>query len=93
MIGHDVSHRSCPRSGFLAGMVMLALIGRPGHALPADRQPADASLPEMAPAQLAARIRESMARCDDRGTFRIVFADTRDMAPRSTQMTQAEQRK
>jgi hypothetical protein len=82
MIGHDVSHRGCPRSGFLAGMVMLALIGRPGRALPADRQPADASLPEIAPAQLAARIRESMARCDDRGTFRVVFADTRDMAPR-----------
>jgi hypothetical protein len=42
-------------------------------------EPADAQLPDVTPAQLAARIREAMGRYDDKGSFRVVFTDTRDM--------------
>ncbi len=37
---------------------------------------ADAPLPEITPAQLAAKIREAMGRYDGKGLFRVVFTDT-----------------
>ena len=39
-------------------------------------EPADAPLPEISPAQLAAKIREAMGRYDGKGLFRVVFTDT-----------------
>jgi beta-lactamase regulating signal transducer with metallopeptidase domain/peroxiredoxin len=51
-------------------------VGFVGRAM-AD-QPADAPLPEITPAQLAAKVREAMDRYDGKGVFRVVFTDTRD---------------
>jgi hypothetical protein len=79
MISRDGDSLTRSRSGLLAAMVMLALVALPGHILLADGEPADAPLPEITPTQLAAKIREAMARYDDRGIFRVVFTDTRDM--------------
>ena len=39
---------------------------------------ADVPLPEITPAQLAAKIREAMGRYDGKGLFRVVFTDTHD---------------
>ena len=58
------------------------LVGFAGRA--AAGEPVDAPLPDVTPAQLAAKIREAMGRYDDRGSFRLVFTDTRDMNSRFT---------
>jgi hypothetical protein len=67
-------------------MVMLALAGSLGLAGFAGRaaadEPADAPLPEISPAQLAAKLREAIVPYDEIGTFRVVFTDTRDMNDR-----------
>jgi hypothetical protein len=59
---------------FLTMTATLCLAGR----ATAD-EPADAPLPGVTPAQLAARLRDAMARYDDRGTFRVLFTDTLDL--------------
>src|SRR5689334_20902085 len=70
------------QSCFFAGWEACLLI-MPATLCLVDRaaadEPADAPLPGITPAQLAARLRESMARYDDRGTFRVLFTDTLDM--------------
>ena len=72
---------------------MAMLVEAPGHRDPgldagragrfvgqaAADEPADAPLPELTPAQLAAKLREAMGRYDDRGSIRVVFTDTQDM--------------
>ena len=63
-----------PRHRILAWtLVVLAFVGRA-----AADEPADEPLPELTPAQLAAKLREAMGRYDDRGSIRVVFTDTRD---------------
>ncbi len=53
------------------------LVGFAGRAV-AD-EPADTALPDITPAQLAAKLRETIGRYDDKGSFRIVFTNTQDM--------------
>jgi beta-lactamase regulating signal transducer with metallopeptidase domain len=66
----------------LAAILMLGtagsvrLVGFAGRAAAAE--PANDPLPEITPAQLAAKIREAMARYNDRGSFRVVFTTTQD---------------
>jgi beta-lactamase regulating signal transducer with metallopeptidase domain len=66
----------------LAAFLMLGtagsvrLVGFAGRA-GAD-EPADAPLPAVTPAQLAAKLREAIGRYDDKGSFRVVFTNTRD---------------
>jgi Carboxypeptidase regulatory-like domain len=67
-----------PKSGMVAAMAVIALAGSAGAIGAAVDGPVDAPLPQVTPAQLAARIREAMARYDDRGTFRIAFTSTLD---------------
>ena len=76
------------RKGSAAGCVASGLAlgsgGSVGRVGVAAGEPVDAPLPDVTPAQLAAKIREAMGRYDDRGSFRIVFTDTRDMNSRFT---------
>ncbi len=60
----------------LATAGSVRLIGFEAHAQPAE--PADAPLPPITPKDLASRIREAMKTYPDRGTFRVVFSETRD---------------
>jgi beta-lactamase regulating signal transducer with metallopeptidase domain len=53
------------------------LIGFAGRAI--AEEPADASLAEVTPKELAARIREAMKPYDDIGSIRVVFSETNDM--------------
>ncbi len=71
------------RSGRIATIVVLVLAGSVGQVVfagwAAADEPAGAPLPEISPAQLAAKLRDAMGRYDDKGTFRVAFTDTRDM--------------
>ena len=62
------------KNRLIAGLVLLA--GFAGRV--AADEPADGPLPEITPAQLAAKLREAMGRYDDRGTLRVVFTETKD---------------
>ncbi|QEH38509.1 thiol-disulfide oxidoreductase [Aquisphaera giovannonii] len=64
-----------------AGLCVLALLC---PALAAAEGPADAPLPEVTATQLAAKLREAMARNDDRGTIRVLFTNTQDINFRGT---------
>jgi Carboxypeptidase regulatory-like domain/AhpC/TSA family len=73
------------KSGLLATTMMLALVSsfEPAGfaARAAADEPADAPLPEIAPAQLAAKLREAMARYDGANTLRVIFTVTQNMSP------------
>jgi peroxiredoxin len=56
-------------------LVLLVLVLWAAGRAMAD-EPADAPLPEITRAQLAAKIREAMGRYDGKGLFRVVFTDT-----------------
>jgi peroxiredoxin len=75
------------KAGLVTTMVTLALTGSIGLAgsvcRGAAEEPADAPLPEISPAQLAAKLREAIVACDDIGTFRVVFTETRDLNDQS----------
>ena len=69
------------KSRLVATMVMLALVSRAGRfrGQGAAEEPGDAPLPEIA-RQLAAKLREAMARYNGGGTFRVIFTDTRNVS-------------
>ena len=66
----------------LAAILMLGmagsvrLVGFAGRAQAAESP--DAPLPEITPRDLAGRIREAMKPYNDKGSFRVVFSETRD---------------
>ncbi|MGO9916722.1 MAG: carboxypeptidase regulatory-like domain-containing protein [Isosphaeraceae bacterium] len=75
----------CRRTWAILALAGLAMLGAAGpvelvsfvQSASAETQ-AGAPLPEITPAQLAAKIRESMSRYHDKGSLRIIFTETQD---------------